>query len=61
MTPVEKLQPDPADFIDRKLNRQGNTYLLAMGRVLPNDWSAVRVRVLDRSPELVTITIERNA
>ena len=58
--PVNKLQPG-SDFIDRKLNSQGHTKLLAVGRVLPSDWSAVRVQVLDRDPESVTIRIERNA
>ena len=46
-------------FYDRKLSPWGHSRALAVGSILPKDWSIVRVRKTKESKERIVLDIER--
>ena len=47
------------EFYDRKVHRTGSTVLLSLGKVLPHEWSYVRITPLKRTDNSVELLIEK--
>lgn len=44
---------------DQKINTSGRGYSLAVGKILPHDWSWVRVTVIEETKTEITIKIRK--
>lgn len=45
----------PRLFFDRKLRPAGNTRVVSLGKVLPEGWSYIRMEIVDRTENTVTV------
>lgn len=46
-------------FFDRLVREQGNTRSLSLGKVIPDMWSYVRIEVIDREADSITLKISK--
>jgi hypothetical protein len=46
-------------FFDRKVLTYGSSRTVSMSKVIPKDWTYVRVGIIDKNPNNVTITITK--
>lgn len=49
----------PRLFFDRTVRQTGNTKSLSLGKVIPLEWSYVRIEVIDREADSVTIKLTK--
>lgn len=46
-------------FFDRKVSPYGYSRMVALGKVMPKEWTYVRIRKIAETDRVLTITIER--
>jgi len=46
-------------FFDRKVLTYGSSRTVSMSKVIPKDWTYVRVGIIDKNPNTVTLTITK--
>jgi hypothetical protein len=46
-------------FFDRKVLKYGYSRTIALGKVVPEEWQYVRVRVLDKNSSRITIELTK--
>lgn len=43
------------EFYDRKVRPEGYTRVISMGKIIPEDWTYVRMRILNQTDESVEV------
>ena len=46
-------------FFDRKVLHYGQSRAVSLGKVIPKEWTYVRIKIIDKDPATVTIAITR--
>ena len=46
-------------FYDRKVRKQGDTLVISLGKIVPDDWIYVRLRVFDKTDTTISLLIEK--
>ena len=49
----------PRLFFDRRVRQTGNTVSISLGKVIPKGWYYVRIELIDREADSVTIKLSR--
>lgn len=50
---------NPRTFFDRRVRMTGGTKSVSLGKILPDSWSYIRVEVVDRDSDAVTIKLTK--
>lgn len=51
--------PQKRQVFDRKVQRPGYTATVSMGKIIPKDWTYVRIQITDQTQDKLTITISK--
>jgi len=51
--------PTKRTFFDRKVQETGYTSTLSMGKIIPKDWTYVRITPLHKNKTTITIRIDK--
>jgi len=46
-------------FFDRRVLRPGYSATVSMGKIIPKDWTYVRISVIDKTEKTLTIKLEK--
>lgn len=46
-------------FFDRKVLHYGQSRAISLGKVIPKEWQYVRVGIIDKTPNIITVTFTR--
>jgi len=52
-----KAGPKTRTFYDRKVRHEGYTQSLSLGKVIPKDWQYVRIRVVQKTANFISLEI----
>ena len=45
----------PKTFYDRRVRLVGYTRVVSLGKIIPEDWAYVRMRVLNKTPDTIEV------
>jgi len=52
-----KSGPKTRPFFDRKVRQEGGSRVLSLSKLIPKDWTYVRIRLVSRSTDFISLEI----